>query len=499
MNDKNFLFLKFWYLSDKGFRLSPLPGLKRGISGSTIGGHNLGINKYSNSNKRNEVIKVFMFLTSKELQKKYIINKGFYSPILSLYEEDDVCETVDCEFFKNIQLTARPTSKVSNYDQYSFKFRNYIYDFLYGNKTAEEALKTIYEITNFHYLTLKSDETNLGLIIFITTVTISIIMLSSIVFLFIKKYEHFFNFISNDLWIVIIIGFLVYLFPIFLDYGPIHLIKCYLNQYFNILGPFLMLLPLLIRLLINIPEKDNKILKLIEQKRIQIILYFIIIYTVIYGSLVISPYTIITRTFNDEKSIKICQMNNTFGNIIFFSLYTTRYIITAIILFLIFIEWNLRSTLYDIRSIVLILYISFLFDIFLYISNFIHYNDIILFLTLSEFIRIICTTTNYLLLYGIKLVYAVLHNEKKTLYGKNNNHKFYISNNTSMSNTNDENNDKIEKINILNADSKMPSISSLLKNKIYNYHYKTSVDSKFILENHRMNEKYSSDFSATFD
>ncbi|KAG4083812.1 periplasmic binding protein-like II [Neocallimastix lanati (nom. inval.)] len=254
--DKNFLFLKFWYLHNKNYTIIPLPGIKEGISGSVLGGHNLGISIYSDSNIRDYLIKVFMFITSKNMQRKYMVKRGFYSPISSLYDEDEVCKEVNCEFFKSIQLIARPTNKIKDYDLYSSKFRNYIYDYLYGDKKAEDVLKIVNEITQTHYLSLKTDETHIGLIIFIITVILSVVILTSSGLLLITQYKLYFNFTSIDLWFIIIIGLFICLLPIYMDFGPIYLIKCYLRFYFNLFGRFLIYVPILIQLLINIPEKD---------------------------------------------------------------------------------------------------------------------------------------------------------------------------------------------------------------------------------------------------
>lgn len=124
-SDSNFLFLKYWYLPvlTKTLDISPLPGIKKGISGSVIGGHNIGINMYSNIQKRNAVIEAFKFLTSKEMHKKYIAKNNYLTPISSLYDEDEVCKVVNCDFFKSIQLIGRPVTKSDDYIKYADNFK----------------------------------------------------------------------------------------------------------------------------------------------------------------------------------------------------------------------------------------------------------------------------------------------------------------------------------------------------------------------------------------
>jgi len=137
------LFFKYWFTGNNNSILKKyaLPGLKEGISGSTIGDYNLGINKYVNDEKKKAAIKVLKYITSKDMQRKIVIEKENLSLISSLYDEEIVCSKVDCEFFKAIQPVARPTYIMNDYSTYSEKIREYAYEYLYGDITAKEALK----------------------------------------------------------------------------------------------------------------------------------------------------------------------------------------------------------------------------------------------------------------------------------------------------------------------------------------------------------------------
>ncbi|KAL6590477.1 periplasmic binding protein-like II [Neocallimastix californiae] len=206
--DKNYLFLKFWIIPYfvQVSRITYLPGVKEGISGSTIGGHNLGISIYSDPKHRNATIEALKFLTSKNMQRKYIALNDYFSPIPSLYEEDEVCSVVNCTFYKGFQLIARPILQSNDYITYSTRFKNYIYDFLYRNKTSYEVLKNIDDITRYYYLSLNNEDTVMGLILFISAIIIIIFMLGSLLFIFINKFKIYFSFLSNDFWIIYIIG-----------------------------------------------------------------------------------------------------------------------------------------------------------------------------------------------------------------------------------------------------------------------------------------------------
>ncbi|OUM63415.1 hypothetical protein PIROE2DRAFT_10076, partial [Piromyces sp. E2] len=130
-----FIFSKFWYSPDFQYKATGLPDGKEGISGSTIGGYNIGINTYISDLNKIAAGKVIEFVNSKEIQEKIVISKNLYSGIPSLYDNEEVCKIVDCELFKSVQLIERP--RESDYVTYSKNFRNYINKFLYGNESAE--------------------------------------------------------------------------------------------------------------------------------------------------------------------------------------------------------------------------------------------------------------------------------------------------------------------------------------------------------------------------
>jgi len=196
-----------------------LPGLHEGISGSIIGGYNLGICQYSNGEKKKAAIEAFKYITSREVQKKYVIENDIFSGIIDLYDDVEVCEIADCKFRKRVQSLGRPSSNLYDYDTYSKKFRNYIYEFLYGNKTAMEVLKRVEDITKVYYISLDTKNTSFGVISFGISLFMTILMILSLFFLFKNKFQPYFNFLSNDFWIVILLGLIIINNVSFFEFG----------------------------------------------------------------------------------------------------------------------------------------------------------------------------------------------------------------------------------------------------------------------------------------
>ncbi|OUM58847.1 hypothetical protein PIROE2DRAFT_15776 [Piromyces sp. E2] len=167
----NALFFKYWAMSDYDknvFKITHLPGVKKGISASLTGGTNIGVNNYINDDRKKAAAKVIEYMVSKEAQRKYVTTGNGFTMLNELYDGDEeVCSKLDCDFFKNIQVVTKYNSDRTDYISYSEKFRNYAYEFLYGNKTALEVLNKINDITRVYYITLNNEHSNIGLTIFI--------------------------------------------------------------------------------------------------------------------------------------------------------------------------------------------------------------------------------------------------------------------------------------------------------------------------------------------
>ncbi|ORY37169.1 hypothetical protein LY90DRAFT_624854 [Neocallimastix californiae] len=174
--ESKYLFTTYYYnLINPKYKISVVPGIKEGISGSTIQGYNIGIYKYSKKLNLNAAVEALKFITTKEIQKE-----------------------------------CKPYMNVSEYNSYSNYFRKNIFDFLFENKDINEVLEKIEDYTKIYYISINSDDTNIGLISIIIIFGISTIMIISLIFLFIERYKSYYNFLSTDFWIITILGLLLY-------------------------------------------------------------------------------------------------------------------------------------------------------------------------------------------------------------------------------------------------------------------------------------------------
>ncbi|ORX81335.1 periplasmic binding protein-like II, partial [Anaeromyces robustus] len=208
LKNGNGLFIKFghynWVISSD-YKITILPGCKEGLSGSILGGYNIGISKYSDKEKLEASVVTLLYMTSKEEQRRVITDFKKFSGITSLYNDEIVCKLKElCEINKNVQPIGRPISLTDDYNEYSEKFRHYVYKYLYGDDSVDplEMLKKIDDLTRIHYISIYSKDSSIGIIITLSYIALSLIILSSSILLFIKKFKVCYVFMTKDFWIL---------------------------------------------------------------------------------------------------------------------------------------------------------------------------------------------------------------------------------------------------------------------------------------------------------
>jgi len=131
------------------YKASALPGQTEGVSGSIVIPYNLGINKYIDEERKKAAVEFLKYVTSKEVQKEYIIKNSMISALTELYDDEEVCNVIEC----NVVKDAYPFSFMDNDeklfgdDNYHIKYRDIMFDYIYNNKTLSEVTKTLDDIT----------------------------------------------------------------------------------------------------------------------------------------------------------------------------------------------------------------------------------------------------------------------------------------------------------------------------------------------------------------
>ncbi|ORX78209.1 periplasmic binding protein-like II [Anaeromyces robustus] len=290
---ENILFIKYWYYLPivTHYKKVILPGYNNGVSASYLQSYNIAINSYSTNNARDAAIEAVTYITSREVQEKFTIEKGIISGIYDIYNKGQICDEFDCNLITSIQ-PINPIYSDKNND-YLTECKQYITDYLGGKKTASDTLNAIANLSKTYIFSINSDDYVLSFIVLMITIILSVCMLSSIIFIFIKKYESFFKFLSNDLWVIFIVGCTLILNCISIEYGEINSFKCHFKTIILSYGITCSLIPILHKIIEKFPVKSN-LFSWISHHKYLFILFFYICDSIFNTLSFLSPYNVIT-------------------------------------------------------------------------------------------------------------------------------------------------------------------------------------------------------------
>ncbi|ORX84161.1 periplasmic binding protein-like II [Anaeromyces robustus] len=477
----NTLFTKYWYmdsLNSMNYKPFIPPGNKEGISGSTIGGYNIGINKYSSEANKKAALKVIEFITSKDIQKMIITERKLISAITDLYNATDVCEIVDCELFKNLQPIGRPISKTTDYYSYSEKFRNYIIEYLEKNKISEiEALTKIDDITKIFYISLKTNDSIVGLTFFIISSIVSMIILSSLIFLFFESYSKYFEFLRIDFWIISMVGLIFIIYSGFTELEGLTSFKCTLKIILLSYGTTFHLIPFLHALIVYFPD-DYDFFDWIKKHPYLFLSIFILIDTILNCLMFIKPFYVRETSDIYSKKYLLCNINNGLLRLLITILIVFKFFIIVIILLLIFIEWNVKNIIYDTRMLNITMFINTLNSLLIIILSFIQIKYFTVNFILQEINYLFIGVSNYITLFGYKIILGLVKNKNLNIKMVANVNKNFINNTesetkSSASNIQTQLESQNPQINYENSSTEVSRRKLSIIKRVLTYHYQT--------------------------
>jgi len=433
--DGNSIFLKYWIVGDPllsiirlNYTISNLPGIKEGISGTSIQGSNIGIIRNITDDKKEAAIEVLKYYVSKENQKLLFEGRFGVTAIDELLNEEELCNDGLCDIIKDAQYTFEPEFiKNSNKpEQYRKRYQKYIYQYLYDNNTIEETLKQIYDITNIYYITVGTKNSYTGLILLIILLVVSALMLLSLLFLFKDNFHPFYLFLPDDFWIVTVLGSILLLWVPYINYGKFDTIKCHLRPLYMNVGFSFSICPIFYKLISLFPE-ENKVTGWVIKHKYLFLLLNIITDILLCSISLIKPYTSQFVSVEDGESFEKCNFN---GNYTIILLIIYKLLVILMMLFLVFVEWNISSTVYDMKFILITLYIDILFIVLIYVFYSIKIKHYIGYFILQSISTFAVSIFNYIFLYGIRILLAFIKKQNVKLQFINSINEKFINNET---------------------------------------------------------------------
>ncbi|ORX77389.1 periplasmic binding protein-like II [Anaeromyces robustus] len=418
---------------------SEMPGDIKGIHGSCLTGYNIGVPEFLNDNdKKNASIEVVKYFLSEYVQKEFFVKVfNCFTAMKSLYEDEEVCQILDCELAKKIQSISRPSLLIEDYDSYSNKVVDFFYEILSNNRPIKDILIDIDNLTRIHNFSINS---TLGLIIFILLlITFSIVVLSTIL-LFIPKFKKNFSFLNLDSWIFYTFGFIIIIFSEILNFGELTIEKCNLNTILFSLGFTFIYIPILQKLISHIPL-NNPLSHWISKNRI-LFVYSLIFIEILYNLLYLfSPYTLKNSITQDNNNHGICKLKNSLGQLLVALQIGINGILYLCIIILIFLEWNMENIYNEIRALTATIAMGAVSLILLMILKFRDISNFRIIYLCHSIITIIYVITNHSYLFFIRIISSLIFKDMDEVdrlshkFFQNNNHE--ILNTTTLSNISD--------------------------------------------------------------
>ena len=300
-------------------------------------------------------------------------------------------------------------------DYYLLKSREAMFEYLFGNGniTATEAVGKINRIFAVHNFSIDTDESVSGLIIFIVVLITLSIMILSVFLIFIKSLIKYFEFLPKDMWIVSIIGSVLIMSAIFTLYGNITVFKCHIRLTCIFGGFYVFILPILWKLIINIPETNSYSIWIQNHLYSFISLMTLVEILIQLSRILIPLYKVNKIIIIDGNNFMDCSKINGFGSVVYYFEVVWLLTLLACILFLVFIEWNIKMFYFEIRCIIASIFITILsFIMFLIvfkfnIKNYIAYNS---FYACTIYVL---SLSNYFFIYGVKLFRPLIRNKEE--------------------------------------------------------------------------------------
>ncbi|OUM69927.1 hypothetical protein PIROE2DRAFT_57173 [Piromyces sp. E2] len=317
----------------------------------------MGINNEISEEKKMKVAKVIEYFVSYECQKEIILEEGYQTTLSEIYDDKSTCESyVQCQDFKYIQPILRPIHATEDYSQYSQKYRNFLLKYLYENENLRECLQNIEYLTKIFY---EENDTFMNRLFMSMIIFAIVFMLSCYCLAFTKKHKHKFKLLNRFYWFLYMLGQMILMCYGIAGMGETTDFKCQIRSIIFSVGFTLGNTILLVRMLINFPESERRFVRFCERNFGKTILFSLSIDAILNVIALIDPYGVEVIVDGNIMYNK-CLLTSTIGLFAIGLIFLYKLLILFAMAILVFIEWNIKEFMHDVRYATATLFISFI-------------------------------------------------------------------------------------------------------------------------------------------
>jgi len=142
-----------------------------------------------------------------------LFKNSFISTVITEFlDDEEMCKTAPCDLNKKVQFTGEPHFIKNGPEDYRKKYKKYIFQFLCENKSIDETIKQILDVTKVYTISINKKDSYVGFIFVILVSVVSLLMILSLILLFNENIHQYFMFLSNDFWIFTVLGSIMIFF-----------------------------------------------------------------------------------------------------------------------------------------------------------------------------------------------------------------------------------------------------------------------------------------------
>jgi len=281
------------------------------------------------------------------------------SAIHNTYNDQEICQKIDCDKFRSMQGIVRPGSSEVNYEQYSKTIRGLAKSYILGETdlTAKEIMQKIDDIRKIHFIELTSLT---SILILSFTVLTVILLFSAYIYVSIKRFRTQFIFLPFNYWCVFILGIVITLFYCFTGIYKLEDYNCSIRPFLLSIGFSLIYVPLLLKMIIIFPKKNNLTKFVKDHFTLCFFLFLIIDIAINIAWTIVDPLIVEKKIIDNGKNFQYCRIDGTLNRVFEYILFGYKILILLVMCILVFAEWNLVAFRSDIRSITSTIYTNLL-------------------------------------------------------------------------------------------------------------------------------------------
>lgn len=250
---------------------------------------------------------------------------------------------------------------------------------------------------------MNTKDSTVGFYFFLSFAFLTILMVLSLAFLFMKRFRGAFKYLPIDFWIISVIGSIIVFCQPFVSYGRVSPMKCYFKILLISLGYTISVTPTLYKLIAQHPGK-NKISTWVNENRYMFFISNILIDLILNSISLASPYASNYVMIEGGGSFETCR----FDSINLIVVFVYKFIVIFLFLYLVFIEWSIPDTIYDVRFTVTAIYSNILTFILVYVFNFFEFDRYEYNFSIQTVIISLIAVSNYIFLYAIRILFKII-------------------------------------------------------------------------------------------